>query len=142
MNKEQQCKIEIEEINVLMRPMLAELKKLRDIKRPITKKLRTLSRQREKDIRDERKKLKAEQSIKIIHLVVGGMSLCEAKESLGLSKYIVRDLQGAWFKMQYGIESTRPTHFSCPTWQITKDIKEKGMEVALQEHKPTLKLSS
>jgi hypothetical protein len=140
MNKEQQCIIKIEEINVLMRPMLAELKKLRDTKRPITEKLRTLSRQREKDIRDERKKLKAEQSIKIIHLVVGGMSLCEAKESLGLSKYVVRDLQGAWFKIQYGVEST--THFSCPTWQITKDIKESGMEAALQQHKPTLKSSS
>jgi len=119
MDKEQQCKIEIEEINVLMRPMLAELKKLRDIKRPITEKLRTLSRQREKDVRDERKKLKAEQSIKIIHLVV-------------------RDLQGAWFKIQYGVESTN--HFSCPTWQITKDIKEQGMEAALQQHKPTLEL--
>ena len=61
MKTDQECKTEIEAINVLMRPMLAELKKLRDIKRPITEKLRTLSRQREKDLRDERKQLKAAQ---------------------------------------------------------------------------------
>ena len=138
MNTEKECKKEIEAINVLMRPMLAELKKLRDIKRPITEKLRTLSRQREKDLRDERKKLKASQCVKIINMVVGGMSVPEAKESLGLSKYVVRDLQGAWFKMQYGVESAH--RFDCPTWQITKDIREQGIQVALQHHKPTLEL--
>jgi hypothetical protein len=138
-NKEQKCKEEIEEINVLMRPMLAELERLRDIKRPITEALRTLSRQREKDVRDERKKLKASQCIKIIHMVVGGMSVSEAKESLGLSKYVVRDLQASWFMMKYGVESAHS--FSCPTWKITKDIREHGIQVALQQHKPTLELS-
>jgi hypothetical protein len=136
MYTEQECKTKIEEINILMRPMLAELKKLRDIKRPITEKLRALSRQREKNLRDERKQLKAAQCIEIIHMVVGGMSVPEAKEALGLSKYVVRDLQGAWFKMQYGVESTN--HFSCPTWQITKDIRKHGIQVALQHHKPSL----
>tara|TARA_R110000824_G_scaffold197822_1_gene381476 strand:+ start:18 stop:434 length:417 start_codon:yes stop_codon:yes gene_type:complete len=136
MYTEQECKTKIEEINILMRPMLAELKKLRDIKRPITEKLRTLSRQREKNLRDERKQLKAAQCIEIIHMVVGGMSVPEAKEALGLSKYVVRDLQGAWFKIQYGVESTN--HFSCPTWQITKDIRKHGIQVALQHHKPSL----
>ena len=136
MYTEQECKTKIEEINLLMRPMLAELKKLRDIKRPITEKLRTLSRQREKNLRDERKQLKAAQCIEIIHMVVGGMSVPEAKEALGLSKYVVIDLQGAWFKMQYGVESTN--HFSCPTWQITKDIRKHGIQVALQHHKPSL----
>jgi hypothetical protein len=136
MYTEQECKTKIEEINILMRPMLAELKKLRDIKRPITEKLRALSRQREKNLRDERKQLKAAQCIEIIHMVVGGMSVPEAKEALGLSKYVVRDLQGAWFKIQYGVESTN--HFSCPTWQITKDIRKHGIQVALQHHKPSL----
>ena len=133
---EQECKTKIEGINILMRPMIAELKKLRDIKRPIAEKLRALSRQREKNLRDERKKMKAAQCVEIIHMVVGGMSVTEAKEALGLSKYVVRDLQGAWFKLQYGVEATN--NFSCPTWQITKDIREQGIQVALQHHKPSL----
>ena len=74
MYTEQECKTKIEEINILMRPMIAELKKLQDIKRPITEKLRALSRQREKNLRDERKKMKAAQCVEIIHMVVGGMS--------------------------------------------------------------------
>ena len=120
MKEEEECKDRIEEINVLMRPMIAELDRLRDLKRPITAQLRKLSRQREADAKVSQRLRRASQAIGVIHRVVDGMTLVEAKESLGINKRTPPKLQMVWFEQDYGSE---PVHsFGHPSCEVRQYV--------------------
>lgn len=140
MKEEQKCKEQIEEINVLMRPMISELDKLRDTKRPITARLRKLSRQREADAKVCQRLRRASEAIGVIHRVVDGMTIVEAKESLGINKRTPLNLQKVWFESEYGTESVE--YFGHPAWEVRQYIDTYGIEAALQRFKPALQYNS
>ena len=139
MKEEEECKDRIEEINVLMRPMIAELDRLRDLKRPITAQLRKLSRQREADAKVSQRLRRASEAIGVIHRVVDGMSIVEAKESLGINKRTPLNIQKVWFEQEYGSESVHS--FGHPAWEARQYVDTYGIEAALQRFKPTLQYS-
>lgn len=133
---EEQCKDRIEEINVLMRPIIEELQRLRDVKRPITVELRKRSRQREEDTKLGHRLQKEADAVEIIRLVVGGMTIIAAKESLGIHKRTAMHLRTVWLKKEYGTESIHS--FGHPAWEARHYMRDHGIEAALQHFKPTL----